>query len=738
MNNKIEVEGRITDIIFYNRENGYIVAVFETEAEMFTIVGNVHEAMEGRSYLLRGQFIEHKKYGEQFAFFEYEEKMPETEEGIESFLCSGVIKGIGPKMAKAIVSRFGTATLDIIAQEPERLTEVSGIGERKADVIAEAFSKHKAFAEIVMFLQKYGIKADFAMRLYKVYGEKTIEAIEENPYRLVEDIFGIGFKKADEIASKLGVEKEDEFRIKSGIKFVLWNYANQGHSFVPQVELAERTGELLDVSLENINDTMVQMAFEGSIQIEKLEERNVVFLLPYYLAEQSVTRRIMEICNGDLKPLCIEIDNLINQTEVELGISFSQEQKKAVRNCLNNGISVITGGPGTGKTTIINGIINILKCGDFKIAVAAPTGRAAKRITETTGHEASTIHRLLEYYFSEGEGVMRFGKDEQEKLDYDAIIIDEASMVDILLMDGLLKAIQPGTRLIIVGDADQLPSVGVGNVLGDIIDSEYIHCEKLTEIFRQAKESMIVVNAHRINKGEYPFCNEKDKDFFFMAKNSERDMMSLILQLCEKRLPQYYQLDDRVQDIQVLTPTRKGMMGSVNLNTELQKVLNPASDELEEKEFGGRIFRERDKVMQIRNNYDLQWRKASDMSQGQGVFNGDIGVIRKIDKDENKITVVFDGDKFVTYEFAQLDELELAYAMTVHKSQGSEFPVVVMPMTWVAPTLANRNLLYTGVTRGKKVVVLVGSERQMMAMIDNNSIKKRNSGLAIRIRNYQW
>lgn len=732
----LEVEGIISDIIFYNKENGYIVAVFETEEEMFTIVGNVFDALEGKSYLLRGNFIEHKKYGEQFSFFEYEEIMPETEEGVESFLCSGVIKGIGPKMAAAIVARFGKETLKIIESNPERLTEVSGIGEKKAELISEAFLKHRTFAQIVIFLQKFGIRSEMAMRLYKAYGDKTIAFIEENPYRLVEDVFGIGFKKADQIAEKLGIRNDDEFRVKSGIKFMLWNYANEGHSFAPQVELAERTGELLDVSLEQINDTMVQMAFEGTIHIEKLEERNVVFLLPYYLAEQSVTKRIVELCQASLKPLCIEIDNLIRQTEKELGISFSEEQKKAVKNCLNNGVSVITGGPGTGKTTIINGIINILKCGDFKIAIAAPTGRAAKRITETTGHEASTIHRLLEYYFSDEEGVMRFGKDEDEKLDYDAIIIDEASMVDILLMDGLLKAIEKGTRLIIVGDADQLPSVGVGNVLGDIIDSEYVHCEMLTEIFRQAKESMIVVNAHRINKGEYPYCNEKDKDFFFMSRSSEKDMMSLILELCKERLPKHYKLQDRVQEVQVLTPTRKGMMGSVNLNAELQKVLNPPSEITREKEHGGRIFRENDKVMQIRNNYSLEWRKASDLSHGQGIFNGDVGIVHSINKDENKMTVIYDGDKYVTYEFSQLDELEHAYAMTVHKSQGSEFPVVVMPMTWVAPILANRNLLYTGVTRGKKVVVLVGSERQMMAMVDNNSIRKRNSGLAIRIKNF--
>lgn len=736
MDKKIEIKGTISDIIFHNKENGYLVAVFETDSEQFTVVGSILGVNQGRSYVLRGSFTEHKKYGEQFAFTSYEEVMPSSEEGIESFLCSGILKGIGPKMARAIVSKFGEKTFEIIETEPQRLREVSGIGERKAEMIAEALNKHREFAETTLFLQQFGISGDFAMKLYKVYGANTIEAIKENPYRLVEDIFGIGFKKADKIASKMGIKKDDEFRIKSGIKFVLWSYAGDGHSFVPQEELAERTAQMLDIAIETVKDIMVNMAFEGSIQIENLENRNVVFLMPFYMAEQDVTKRLVALCQSDLKPLCIDIDNLINQTEKQLAIEFSNEQKHALRNCLNNGVSVITGGPGTGKTTIINGIINILKCGEFKIAIAAPTGRAAKRITETTGHEASTIHRLLEYYFSAEENMMRFGKDEKNMLDYDAIIIDEASMVDILLMDGLLKAVKPGTRIIIVGDADQLPSVGVGNVLRNIIESEYIYSEKLTEIFRQAKESLIVVNAHRINRGEYPYCNEKDKDFFFMSKNSERDMLELILELCEKRLPNYYHLNDRIQEVQVLTPTRKGMLGSVNLNTQLQNILNPATDFLEEKEFGSRIFRENDKVMQMKNNYELSWIKSSDLTRGEGVFNGDIGFIHKIDKEENKVTVIFDGDKFVEYEFAQLEELELAYAMTVHKSQGSEFPVVVMPMTWVAPVLANRNLLYTGVTRGKKAVVLVGSERQMMAMVDNNSTKKRNSGLAIRIRNF--
>ncbi len=732
----IEIKGKIAEIIFHNKDNGYIVAVFETEEEQLTVVGNILSPAQGRTYILRGRITEHKKYGEQLAFFEYQEVMPSTIEGIEDFLSSGVLKGIGPKMAKAIVSKFGEETLNIVEKTPERLLEISGIGERKAETIAEALVRQKEFAAITLFLKQFDIGVDFAMKLYKVYGENTIEEVRGNPYRLSEDIFGVGFKKADKIAEKLGVDKDDEERIKSGVKYVLRKHTSDGNTYMPENELSENVGQLLEVSMEKISNVMINMAFQGSIHIENLNNQKVVFLIPFYVAEQSVTKKIVELCQATLKPLSLEIDNLIKQTESQMGIEFSKGQKKALKNCLNVGVSVITGGPGTGKTTIINGLINILKCGEFKIAIAAPTGRAAKRITETTGHEASTIHRLLEYYFSEEQNLMCFGKDKENPLDYDAIIIDEASMVDILLMDGLLKAIKRGTRLIIVGDADQLPSVGAGNVLGDIIESEYVYSEKLSEIFRQAKESLIVVNAHRINNGEYPHCNEKGKDFFFINKSSEKDMLSLLVELCGNRLPNYYKLENKSQDIQVLTPTRKGVMGSQNLNVELQKILNPATDFLEEKIFGNRVFRENDKVMQIKNNYELEWVKSTDLTKGEGVFNGDIGFIQKINKDENKVTVVFDGDKFVDYEFYQLEELELAYAITVHKSQGSEFPVVVMPITWIPSVLANRNLLYTGVTRGKQVVVLLGSERQIRTMVDNNSIKHRNSGLAIRIKNF--
>lgn len=729
-----ERKGQIAEIIFHNEENGYTVAVFETEFEAFTAVGNLPSVSVGREYILRGEFVTHPTYGEQFSIKEFEEQMPSTEEGIREFLSSGAMKGIGKKTAAAIVSKFGEETLEIIEKFPDRLSEIPGIGPKTAEKISEAFKQHREFANITLYLQQFGINSNYAMKLYKVYGAETIEAVKENPYRLVEDIFGIGFKKADKIAEKMGIARDDSFRIISGIKFTLSYFAGEGSTFLPRETLCEKTGQLLDIPMETIDESLMEMAFSGDVHVENLDNRTVVFLMPYYMAEQNVCKCISRINEVALKPIDGEINTLINRTENATGIYLSENQKHAVKNSLNMGISVITGGPGTGKTTIINTIINILEDSGLKTAIAAPTGRAAKRITETSGHYASTIHRLLEYYFSESENLMRFGKTKESPLDYDAVIIDEASMIDLMLMNGLISAVKPGTRLILVGDADQLPSVGAGNVLRDIIDSEYVYCTKLTEIFRQAKESMIVVNAHKVNRGEYPDCNGKDKDFFLLRRNTEREMLDTVKELCMSRLPDYYEGISPVNDIQVLTPVRKGILGSMNLNKELQAVLNPPNSSLEEKTFGDRTFREGDKVMQIKNNYQMGWKNLEDFTEGEGVFNGDVGFIHKIDREFSELTVIYDEVKYVTYNFNQLDELELAYAVTVHKSQGSEFPIVIMPVSWFPPMLATRNLLYTGVTRGKQAVVLVGSENKLKAMVDNNRIKERFSGLSYRLK----
>ncbi len=728
-----EKQGVITEIIFHNEDNGYTIAVMETDDEYFTVVGSLPSCVVGFQYKLRGTFKVHPTYGEQFAFSEFEEVLPTGIAGIEGFLASGVIKGIGPKMASAIVAKFGEDTFEVMEKEPHRLTLVSGIGPKKAESIAEAFAAHREFAEVSMFFQEYGISAEYALKLYKIYGTDAVELISENPYRLVEEVYGIGFHKADNIAAKMGTPPESPFRIRSGIKYGLSYFAGEGNTYMPQEELCERVSQLLDVSRQLVYENMVDMAFEGEIQLDTLKGQTVVYLYVYYLAEQRVCRNLAAIENAGLKPLSVDIDSMIAMTQRQTGIALSEQQVNAVKSSLTCGISVITGGPGTGKTTIINTLINIFEQSQFKVAIAAPTGRAAKRITETSGHYASTVHRLLEYYYSSEEDIMRFGKNSEDPLKYDVVIVDEASMIDLLLMQGLTEAIKPGTRLIMVGDYDQLPSVGAGNVLRDIIESEYVHTVKLKEIFRQAQESMIVVNAHRINEGEYPFVNSKDKDFFFMERTSEKQMVDLMVQLVTKRLAAYYEGIVPVRDIQILTPVRKGALGCVALNKVLQEALNPPREDLAEKKFGDRVFRENDKVMQIRNNYEIGWKKRRDFSEGQGVFNGDVGFIEKIDKEYNQITVIFDEDKYVTYEFAQLDELELAYAITVHKSQGSEFPIVVMPISWFPPVLATRNLLYTAVTRGKQVVVLVGGEQKMNAMIDNNRIKMRYSGLRCRL-----
>lgn len=733
-----EREVTIAEIIFHNEENGYTVAVVQSGtgefAEEFVAVGCLPESSKGRTYVLTGMWKQHPSYGEQFAFSEFREVMPTSLTGIEGFLASGMLKGIGKKTAAAIVARFGSDTFDIIEKQPQRLTEISGIGPAKAEAVSEAFHAHREFAEVTMYFQQYGISAEYAMRLYKQYGSDTITIATENPYQIVKDVSGIGFRRADAMALALGIARNDAFRIQSGIEFTLWYYAGEGNVFVPQKELCERTAGLLDISSEEVADQLAEMAIAGDIRVEMMSGRAVVYLSAYYQAERNVAAKLARLYSAELKGVNSDINSLIALTERETGIALSEKQKYAVITSLSYGVSVITGGPGTGKTTIINAIINVLNHGGHKTAIAAPTGRAAKRITETSGHFAQTVHRLLEYYYSEGEDAMRFGKTEEDPLDYDAVIIDEASMVDLLLMNGLVNAIKPGTRLIMVGDADQLPSVGAGNVLRDIIDSEYIYSVKLDEIFRQARESLIVVNAHRINRGEYPSITETDKDFFFMRKNGEQDILETVKQLYKERLPRFYSDCEPVRDIQVLTPVRKGLIGSINLNKELQAVLNPPRPDLAEKKYGDKVFREGDKVMQTRNNYDISWKRLSDFTEGEGVFNGDVGFVDTIDTEFNEMTVVFDEDKYVKYDVTNFDELELAYAVTVHKSQGSEFPIVIMPISWFPPVLATRNLLYTAVTRGKESVVLVGSEQKLCAMVDNNTITSRYSGLAERLR----
>lgn len=728
------INGTILEIIFHNEENGYTIFNMDYLGEFITAVGNMAYPHPGLYYKLTGEYKTHPKYGMQFVFTDSREILPADTLGMEKFLSSGIVKGVRKKTAISIVNRFKEKTFDILENNPDKLCEISGIGEKKAKIISESYKEHREFADISIFFQNYGISPNQAFKLYKSYGKDAIPLIKENPYRLTTEIYGYGFKKADQLASKLGIPSDSPFRIESAIKYGLHYYVNDGNTYVPQDILCENVAQLLDLTREKIYEILISMALNGDIKIEDVNGEKAVYLYSFYVAEQKICRNLLKINNATLKPLFTDIEKSISITEEKTGIILSEGQKNAVKSSISSGISIITGGPGTGKTTIINTIINLFLDNDFDVAIAAPTGRAAKRISETSGHFASTIHRLLEYYYSDGIKDMAFGRNEENPLEYDVIIVDETSMIDLLLMEGLTNAILPGTRLILVGDSDQLPSVGPGNILRDMIYSGFISTSNLSEIYRQSKESKIIINAHRVNHGEYPYLNGKDSDFFFMERDKETSMVQLIVELITKRLPEYYDVHP-LDDIQVISPTKRGKVGTLELNNILQSSCNPPSSKLSEKKYGNVVFREGDKVMQIKNNYQLKWFVPKDGSKGSGIFNGDMGYVVDIDNEEGTITVLYDGEKYVDYDFTQLDELELAYAITVHKSQGSEFPIVIMPISWFPPMLATRNLLYTGITRGKKTVVLVGSQKSLYAMVDNDRIKLRYCGLANRLTN---
>lgn len=729
----LTIEGVVEDIKFRNESNTYTVAVLDTPDGKATIVGYIPIINIGETLRAEGEWVYHPSYGEQLEVNRVSIVVPSTVNGIEKYLSSGLIPFIGPKTAKKIVEKFGLDTLDIIQYNPERLKEIEGIGDKKLKRIVEAFREQGEVREIMIFLQQYGITPNYGMKIYKEYGKDTIKAISENPYKLSEDIIGIGFKTADKIAQNMGISRESPYRIEGGIRYTLNAYASNGHVYVPREELIKSAGRLLDVDEALIEDSLREMALKGAIQTLNYNEEIRIYYTPFHVAENNVSKKLVELSRVQMDNIDIDIDRAIEKIEREDNIRFANKQKEAIREAIKNGIIVITGGPGTGKTTIIKAIIKIFQEEGLKVSLAAPTGRAAKRMTETTGLEAKTIHRLLEYSYVE-EG-MAFGIDEDNPLDTDLLIIDEASMIDILLMNHLLKAIVPGTRLILVGDVDQLPSVGPGNVLKDIINSNAIKVVKLDEIFRQEEDSLIVVNAHKINKGEYPVLN-KGKDFFFIRAREPGEIVNIIVELCRDRLPKYYGLDP-INDIQVLTPMKKGEVGINSLNKHLQQVLNPKAKHKGEKQVGEEIYRVGDKVMQIKNNYSIEWeivREGMVVEKGEGIFNGDFGKIVDIDEEDRIMKVVFDEEKEVEYSFNQLDELKLSYATTVHKSQGSEFPVVVMPIYWGPPMLLTRNLLYTAITRAKELIVLVGDENYLKRMVDNNRITKRYSSLDIKIK----
>ena len=730
-----KIQGMVSDIVFKNEENGYTIANLANEDDEITIVGCMPTLSMGESIEVEGKWINHKIYGSQFEVQNFMPVTPSSLEGIYVYLSSGMTHGIGEKMAKRIVDKFGVDTLDIIQNTPERLTEVEGIGMKKVKQIQESYEENRELRNIIIKLSPYGITPNYCLRIYKKYKEKSIEIINKNPYRLAEEVRGIGFKIADEIASKIGIDKYSPDRIMQGILFTLNQSLANGHTYLPKRVLIEQSVKILGVESSFVEKGIMDLAYAQKVHLENKNGEILVYLMMYYICENGVCKEIIKLSQHEIKDLHINIDKEIKIVEKEDNINLAKNQIEAVKEAINNGVTIITGGPGTGKTTTINTIIKIFENNDQKVVLCAPTGRAAKRMSETSNKEAKTIHRLLEMGFATDSDELIFFKDEEDPIDADVIILDEASMVDIILMYNLLKAVKLGTRLLLVGDSDQLPSVGAGNVLKDIIDSGVIKTVRLNEIFRQARESMIVVNAHKINNGEPLFLNVKNKDFFFLRKNTNEEIINEIIGLVSERLPKFYKFD-KLKDIQVLASMRKGDLGVNNLNIELQKYLNPPEKYKQEEQFAKRTFRVGDKVMQIRNNYTKKWETEDKSDSGEGIYNGDIGYIFHIDKDKKTVYVLFDKVKLASYKYDELDELDHSFCTTIHKSQGSEFPVVVIPIVWAPPMLLSRNLLYTAVTRAKKLVVLVGDVRYLEQMIKNNRINDRYSNLSYKLNRF--
>lgn len=718
----MEIEGTVERISYFNKENCFTVAKLSVkdQKDLITAIGYFPVLDVGQVLRLKGEWVMHRIYGYQLKVNFYETVMPATVRGIENYLASGVIKGIGPVTAKKIVDKFKEKTFEVLEHTPQELLNIDGIGEKKLQIIRQSFEEQREIRDIMVFLQKYGIGPGLSSRIYKVYRENTINKIQENPYRLADEVFGIGFKTADKIAMSMGVESNSLERIIAGVKYVLSCSANEGHVYLPKDELIKRGVSLLEADDELLEQVLLALEEKEDIIIEKTSEGEYVYLIAFHVSEKSVARRLFLLTTMIEEPLAISSED-IDAIERKCNIKLADKQREALEKAANSGILVITGGPGTGKTTTIRSLIEFFKKHNLKVALAAPTGRAAKRMTEATGEEAKTIHRLLEYKYSETG--MVFGKNEKNPLEHDVIIIDEVSMVDIILMHHLLSAIKHDTRLILVGDKDQLPSVGPGSVLKDIIASEKIPVVVLDEIFRQAEESMIVVNAHRINQGFFPYLNVKDKDFYFKQVIKPEDVLDTVLNLVKVGLPQYGGFDS-VEDIQVIAPMKKGIVGVFNLNQQLQKLLNCPSANKREWKYGSTTFRTGDKVMQLKNNYDKE------------VFNGDLGNILEIDE-EGRVVVVYQdpaGDREIIYQGEELEELGLSYALTVHKSQGSEFPVVVLPITTQHYVMLQRNLLYTAITRAKKLMVLVGSKQALGIAVNNNRALKRYGLLADRIK----
>lgn len=728
----LSIEGSVEKIIYQNEENGYTVCeIFTPSDEIFTLVGNMPYLSEGETVSALGSWVNHATFGKQFKVEFYEKQLPATETAILKYLSSGAVRGIGKVTARRIVSQFGADSFEVIEHNPQWLSEIPGISPKKAEQISASFAAQFGMRNVMMFCREY-FGPTTAVRIYKKWGNGAVERIKQNPYILCGEIYGVGFEKADAIAKDLGMKKNAPERIAMGLKYVLMhNAASNGHSFLPLDKLCAVAKRLLSCEMNEIEDEAAALETRGEIVCVRHEGMKCAYLRDYYEAEKYTAEKL---CALDRAGKNLGEDNvlsLISMVERESNMEYAVLQKRAICQAASNGVFILTGGPGTGKTTVVRAIIRVFDAMGLRIALAAPTGRAAKRMSQSAGEEAKTVHRLLEMEYG-AEDKLRFRKNEKDQLEDDVIIIDEASMLDLMLTDALLKAIKPGARLILIGDVNQLPPVGAGHVFDDIIKSDRFATVELTHIFRQAQESLIVTNAHAVNHGEYMNLESKSGDFFFLPRQEDAQTAATIAELCKKRLPKSYGLTV-FDGIQVITPSRKGDAGTEMLNSALQSVINPPARGKAEKKVRDFTLREGDKVMQIKNNYDIEWNKNG--TQGFGIFNGDIGVIKKIDLSEELITVDFE-DKICEYDYTMLDELELAYAITVHKSQGSEYPIVIMPLYRYTPKLLTRNLLYTAITRAQSIVILVGNGEVAKAMVDNNRQTKRYTGLRYALEKY--
>ena len=739
-----EIEGVLAEIIYQNEVNSYVVGVFETEEEQFTVVGYLPFIRKGDSLKIVGKFVEHKDYGEQFKIETFEKLMPKTLGALETYLANGDIKGVGPATASKIVNKFGEDTIYVLKFEPEKLAQIRGITKDKAIEISESFIENWEVWQIVGFLERFGIGAESAKKVYDLLGINAIAEIEANPYLLIDISRGVDFKQIDQMAIQLGVERENQKRVKSGIKYALIKITYNGHCCTLKENLIEYVKTLLNVSEPVIEEGIINLKVNNEIVIEDRDEEEWVYLYTFYNAENQIAQRITKLDKARNVKKVSNIEKELRLVEERSDIILSEKQKEAVKAINDNNVTIITGGPGTGKTTIIKSIIEIYKQKKYKIVLCAPTGRAAKRMSETTGEEASTLHRLLEIGKVDEESL--FKKDNEYQgapIDGDIIIVDEVSMVDMFIMSYLLDCIYQGTKLILVGDSDQLPSVGPGSVLKDLIASEKIATVHLDKIFRQAAKSKIIVNAHRVNNGK-GFISKEDpeleedanQDFFFIKENNQEKILKEVLSLCNGRLKNFGEYDF-FENIQVLTPTKKGLLGTKELNKALQEELNPHREGEAEKNSMGAIFRIGDRVMQIKNNYDMYWERLceSGVETGNGIFNGETGIITNINEKGKILSVKFDDEKVCKYEFNDLEQIEHSYCMTIHKAQGSEFDVVIMIVPQAAPMLLTRNLLYTGLTRAKKLLIVIGNDRVVDYMIRNVDSKKRNTGLEFKLKN---